>query len=105
MSDKKFTFNVNKNTIEKDGEFFCYLNSYNTTIIDKLNEQEERIHDKEELIRAKNKQLDNAKQILKSEMKYACKQKQEYINDPSVYTAYRIIEHGLIKTLEELGWD
>ena len=82
---------------------------YGEEMADKINElldkQDKIIKDKESLIKAKNEQLDDAKQILKSEMKYACKQKQEYIDDPYVYNAYSIIEHGLIKTLEKLGWD
>lgn len=97
MSDKKFTFNVNKNTIEKDGEFFCYLNSYNTTIIDKLNEQEERIHDKEELIRAKNQQLEDVKHILTNHKKVI-----SYMEVGKCTTArLELIE----QILTELGWD
>lgn len=90
MSGKKFTFNVNKNTIEKDGEFFCYLNSYNTTIIDKLNEQEE-------LIRAKNQQLKDVKQILTNHKKVI-----SYMEVRKCTTArLELIE----QILTELGWD
>lgn len=97
MSGKKFTFNVNKNTIEKDGEFFCYLNSYNTTIIDKLNEQEERIHDKEELIRAKNQQLDDVKQILTYHKKV--------ISYREVGKCTNARLELILQILYELGWD
>ena len=103
MTEKPYYYDraLDKIKNRETGDDYWFL----CDIADLLNKQDKIIKDKEKLIKAKNQQLEDVKQILKSEMKYACKQKQEYINDPYVYNTYSVIEHGLIKTLEELGWD
>ena len=107
--NERVTVDFDEESYYLDGEYWESWDNYGEEMAEEINKlldkQDKIIKDKESLIKAKNEQLDDVKQILKSEMKYACKQKQEYIDDPYVYNAYSIIEHGLIKTLEKLGWD
>ena len=107
--NERVTVDFDEESYYLDGEYWTSWDHYGEEMAEKINKlldkQDKIIKNKESLIKAKNEQLDDVKQILKSEMKYACKQKQEYIDDPYVYNAYSIIEHGLIKTLEKLGWD
>lgn len=47
----EYSYNVNKNCIEKNGKFVAYVNVIDTKrIVDRLNEQEETIQNQKEYI-------------------------------------------------------
>lgn len=95
MTEKRYYYDraLDKIKNRETGDDYWFL----CDIVDLLNEQEERIHDKEELIRAKNQQLDDVKQILTYHKKV--------ISYMEVGKCTNARLELILQILYELGWD
>lgn len=78
---------------------------YVSDVCDVLNEQDKIIKDKEDLIRAKNQQLEDIKRILTEHYEYSKEKCEEYQTNTVIYSTYDLLRYSFKQILNELGWD
>ena len=62
MTEKRYSFNVNKMTIEKDGKYFAYTTVEDSKIVDELN----ALHEENEQLKQQIGELQYSKKMLRA---------------------------------------
>lgn len=107
--NKRVTVDFDEESYYLDGEYWTSWDHYGEQMAEEINKlldkQDKKIKDKEDLIRAKNQQLGDIKQILTEHYEYSKEKCEEYQTNIVIYSTYDLLRYSFKQILNELGWD